>query len=105
MGRTQSLKKKLTAFKNRVNASIPIDKMILFGSGATGDAGKDSDIDLIIVSRKFNGLDFFQRGAKMYDYWGMCAAVDFLCYTPKEFDKLKKQVSIISEALKYGVMV
>jgi predicted nucleotidyltransferase len=32
------------------------EKIILFGSYARGDAGPDSDVDLLVVSRKADGL-------------------------------------------------
>jgi hypothetical protein len=31
--------------------------------------------------------------------------VDFICYTPEEFEKLKKEVSIVSEAFKEGIEI
>ena len=37
-------------------AGIFVNKAILFGSFARGDAGSDSDIDLIIVSEQFDTL-------------------------------------------------
>ena len=54
-------------------------------------------IDLVIVSPKFTKLNFFKRGAKMYDYWDLDYPVDFLCYTPKEFNKFKKQMTKFPE--------
>ena len=59
----------LTQFKKRVSKNYPIDKLILFGSQASGKAGPNSDIDLLIVSPKFKNLDFLERGVKMYSYW------------------------------------
>jgi hypothetical protein len=41
----------------------------------------------------------------MYDFCDLNYPVDFLCYTPEEFNKLKKEVSIVSEALKEGVEI
>jgi hypothetical protein len=41
----------------------------------------------------------------MYDFWDLNYPVDFLCYTPEEFNKLKKEVSIVSEALKEGIEI
>jgi hypothetical protein len=32
-------------------------------------------------------------------------SADFICYTPEEFEKLKKEVSIVSEALKEGIEI
>ncbi|MEK6948796.1 MAG: nucleotidyltransferase domain-containing protein [Nanoarchaeota archaeon] len=105
MGKKKSIKEKLKGFKYMVNRDIPIDNMILFGSRVKGKKGKDTDIDLIIVSQKFRKLDFFQRGAKMYDYWDLRYPVDFLCYTPEEFNKLKKQITIVREAVKEGIEI
>jgi len=105
MGGRKSIKDMLKLFKNKLNAEVPIKKMVFFGSRYNGKAKKDSDIDLIIVSSKFRKLDFFQRGAKMYDYWDLDYPVDFLCYTPEEFNKLKKQVSIVKEAVENGIEI
>ena len=105
MDKVKSIRKKLKDFKYRVNRDIPVDTMILFGSRAKGKTGKDRDVDLLIVSPRFKKLDFFKRGAKMYDYWDLNYPVDFLCYTPKEFNKLKKQITIVREAVKEGILI
>jgi len=96
---------KLKEFKKSVNKDFPISEMYLFGSMASGKIHKYSDIDLIIVSPKFRKLNFFQRGAKMYDYWNLRMPVDFLCYSPEEFNKLKKQVTIVREAVDEGIEI
>ena len=95
----------LKAYKNDLSKDVSVYKMIFFGSRAKGSFHKDSDIDLIIVSPKFRRLNFFKRGAKMYDYWSLNYPVDFLCYTPEEFNKLKKQITIVKEAVKKGVEI
>ena len=95
----------LKSYKNDLSKDVPVYKMIFFGSRAKGRFHKDSDIDLIIVSPKFRRLNFFKRGAKMYDYWSLNYPVDFLCYTPEEFNKSKKQITIVREAVKKGVEI
>ncbi len=70
-----------------------------------GNSHKDSDIDLIIVSPSFEKLNFIQRAAKMYDYWDLEYPVDFLCFTESEFEKKKKQVSIVNEAVREGIAI
>ena len=62
-------------------------------------------MDLIIISPDFENMNFFERVSKMYDYWEIDLPVDFLCYTPKEYNKLKKGITIVSEALKKGVLI
>jgi len=79
--------------------------MYFFGSMASGKPRKYSDLDLIIVSPKFEKLNFFKRGAKMYNYWKLDHPVDFICYTPKEFNKLKKQITIVKEAVETGIEI
>ena len=82
-----------------------IEKAILFGSFARGEAQKDSDIDLILVSSEFEGKSALKRPVRFYIDWNLGYPVDFLCYTPKEFDNLRKQVSIVSQALKEGIEI
>ncbi|MEN7981908.1 MAG: nucleotidyltransferase domain-containing protein [Nanoarchaeota archaeon] len=84
---------------------ISLQKIILFGSQATGEATEDSDIDLIVVAPDFEKMNFFERVKKMNNYWNLDYAVDFLCYTPEEFEKKKNRISIVSEALKEGVII
>ena len=105
MGQRAIITKKLEAFKKAVEKDFPIERLILFGSQATGKATKDSDIDLVIVSQKFLKLDFIERGVKMYDYWDLSYPMDFLCYTPEEFKELEHKPSIISEALREGIEI
>ncbi len=45
------------------------------------------------------------QGARLYDYWKLPYPVDFICYTPREFAKLSRKVSIISESLKRGIAI
>lgn len=105
MDRKLYIKNQLKQFKNSVNKEFPIRNMYFFGSRANGKAHKWSDIDLIIVSPKFRKLDFFKRGATMYNYWKLRYPVDFLCYTPEEFKKMSKGITIISEAIKSGIRI
>jgi hypothetical protein len=95
----------LSLFKSKVNKKFPIKRMIFFGSRAGGKPHKDSDIDLIIVSPGFRGLNFFKRGYNMYKFWNYDLPVDFLCYTPEEFERMKKMITIVSHAVKEGIEV
>ncbi|MBI4210018.1 MAG: nucleotidyltransferase domain-containing protein [Candidatus Diapherotrites archaeon] len=96
---------RLKEFKTKAGKDYPIQRLIWFGSRVTGKPHRWSDIDLIIVSRKFRGMDFIERGARMYDYWKPDYPADFLCFTPKEFTERSKQITIVSEALKEGIEV
>ncbi len=105
MDRKEYLIQKLREFALRSSERIEIDKMIFFGSMVRGDAHEDSDIDLIIVSPAFRNLSFWRRAVGLYQYWNLDFPVDFLCFTPEEFEKKSKQVTIVSEAVKEGIEI
>lgn len=105
MVQKESIIQQLKVFLTNLNEIIKINEIILFGSRAEGTASRKSDVDLIIVSEDFEGKNFFERASMMYDYWDLDLPVDFLCYTTKEFNKLKKGITIVSEALKKGIVM
>jgi len=101
----RKLIQELKNFKYRLKNDVYINKMIFFGSRIKGKPHKYSDIDLIIVSKNFRGKKFRYRSLGFYDYWDLDYPVDFLCYTPEEFNKQKKQVTIVRDALKNGIEI
>ncbi|MBI3413375.1 MAG: nucleotidyltransferase domain-containing protein [Candidatus Aenigmarchaeota archaeon] len=86
-----------------------VDKIIIFGSAARGEMTKHSDVDIIVVSRKFGVKDMFKITPKLSDEWHFKQRidhpVDILLFSTKEFEKRKKEVSIVSEALREGIVV
>ncbi|MCK4997011.1 nucleotidyltransferase domain-containing protein [Candidatus Pacearchaeota archaeon] len=92
-------------FKEKLTKRFQNSKVILFGSRATGNSTEQSDFDLIVVSEAFEDKDIIKRGSLMYDDWDYNFAVDFICYTPEEFKEKESRVSIVSEALKTGVVI
>ncbi|MBI2576855.1 nucleotidyltransferase domain-containing protein [Candidatus Woesearchaeota archaeon] len=91
----------LKAFKKKNK----LDRMYFFGSLAGGKGHRWSDIDLVVVANRFRGKGILERAPKLYLAWDLKFPVDFLCYTPEEFNKLKKQVSIVREAVKEGIEI
>lgn len=92
-------------FVTKLRARYTIEKIILFGSRARGDHLIESDFDFIIVSPDFNGIPFTRRMASIYEYWDERCDVEPLCYTPEEFERKKKEIGIVSEAIKEGVEI
>lgn len=95
---------KLKIFKRIIEEKYQIKNIILFGSRVGEDYNKDSDVDLIIVG-KFKGKNSLKRAPPLYLMWNIQLPVDFLCYTPKEFNKLKNQATIVREAVKNGIEI
>lgn len=80
-------------------------KAVLFGSAARGEMKENSDIDLILVSERFEGKSALKRPVQFYLDWDLGYPVDFLCYTSEEFDTLRKKATIVREALKEGIEI
>lgn|SRR3989338_642243 len=104
MGRKKHLEH-LAEFKKSLSAQMPIQKMYLFGSRARGNPKRWSDFDLLIVSSSFRKKNRLKRPRGFYDHWTIDYPVDFLCYTPEEFNKLKNQITIVREAVKRGIEI
>lgn len=92
-------------FLKKLKKDFSVDRVIFFGSRVGEEYFKHSDIDLIVVSEDFEGIDFTKRMSLMYNYWDSDLDVDFLCYTPKEFEKISKMMTIVREAVKGGIVV
>lgn len=105
MGRREDIIKGIKKFKTSLNQQMHVEKMILFGSYAKGTFNSDSDVDLIIVSPKFSDLQFSKRALGFYKFWPLRLPVDFICFSPSEFNRLKRTVSLVSEALQNGIEI
>jgi len=95
----------IRGFLKKLKKDLSVEKIILFGSRAGKDYLEHSDIDLLVVSKDFENIGFSERIVKMYDYWVSDSDVDFLCYTPEEFKKLSKMITIVREAVKKGILI
>jgi predicted nucleotidyltransferase len=78
--------------------------VLLFGSRARRCA-RDSDVDLIVVSHRFNGVAFPDRAVMLLNDLDPSVATDFLCYTPAEFASKRDELGIVSQAIEEGVLL
>lgn len=92
-------------FIRNVRKKFKIEKAIFFGSRSRGDHFLNSDYDIILVSKDFEGIFFTKRTAMMYDYWGSPLNLEAFCYTPAEFEKKKRQIGIIKSAVESGIEI
>ena len=76
------------------------EKIILFGSAATGKADEFSDIDLIIVYE--TQKRFLDRLRDLYMAWNLPRAVDILAYTPEEFALMITENPFVQDAVAEG---
>lgn len=80
-----------------------IERAILFGSRARGDALAHSDYDLLIVSPDFGGQPFYARAAPLLLLWDRPQDLELLCYTPEEFEAKRRGLNIAATAASEGV--
>jgi predicted nucleotidyltransferase len=100
--RTISILKDLTRQKG-----VDVDKIVVFGSYARGEEKKGSDIDIIIVSRNFEGKDIFERveiasGLHRELVEKTMMPADIMYYSPTEWGKGNSL--IINQAKEEGIV-
>lgn len=105
MGADPNIVKAVQRLRTKVGKEFPFERVILFGSRARGDAGPHSDVDLMLVSPAFEGKSAGKRAWKIHLAWDLDLPVDFVCYTPGEFERLRHRVSLVSVALREGIEI
>jgi len=84
---------------------VNVERVILYGSYALGNERKDSDIDLVIISKDFQKMNLRER----LEVLGIAAArimkpVEAKGYTPEEIE-MTSQASFLKEVLEIGVSI
>lgn len=89
----------IRAVVDKIVAAYQPDKIMLFGSYATGQATEDSDVDLLIV--KETSLPRHQRGREVRQYlYGSKLPMDIVVATPHELEQSQlKPHSFLYKAL------
>jgi len=97
-----STRKKIREMTERIIRDFDPEKIILFGSHARGEAGPDSDADLLVVMRVSGSK---RKMAARIDLAisGLGLPKDVIVVTPEEVEKYKNVVgTIIYPALREG---
>jgi predicted nucleotidyltransferase len=74
-----------------INSGIDVDAIALFGSARTGRMHEDSDIDMIVISKSFEGKDIFERAAmtvkpELATQRKFTVPLDILKMSPQEYE-------------------
>lgn len=93
----------LLAIKSR----IPVEKMILFGSYATGKASEDSDVDLCVITEDAKGQ--FETAKKIRNVlWDVpnCPPLTLIPITPNRFgEKLSQHDPFFEDIVRLGIVL
>lgn len=105
MNQDQSVQAVINEMVRRIRESIHPDKIILFGSHARGMAGRESDVDLLVImpiegSKRKKTVQIYHLLA------GMGIPKDVIVATPQEVNKYRDVVgTIYRSALQEGKIV
>ena len=86
---------------------LHISKIILFGSHVISASTKESDIDIVIVSKDFRNKDIFKRiklikDAEIMTIKKFMVPMDIITLTPEE---LKNENSIVADFAQKGEVI
>lgn len=93
---------KISEIVNKIASGYNPDKIILFGSYATGNPNENSDLDLFVIKK--SDLLRPQRTIQVRKMlFGSMIPIDLIVYTPKEIDESRaNKFSFVNEVLKTG---
>ena len=80
---------KIRKFVERAREEISVEEVYLFGSHISGKIYPDSDIDIAVISKSFEGIEPFERLVWLgkIAWKAGTPEVEALGYTPEEFQK------------------
>ncbi|MBU7009951.1 MAG: nucleotidyltransferase domain-containing protein [Theionarchaea archaeon] len=81
------------------------EKVILFGSRVKGEAEEESDLDVILVAETFREVHFLRRMPMVLKKIRFPKHVDYICYFPEEFERMKETSSVVMDALEKGIVL
>jgi uncharacterized protein len=89
------VQKQIDIYLKRVKSAYKPDRVILYGSYAKGQQSPFSDVDMLVISKKFENMDTYDRFSKLYDL-GSDLSLDFnaIGFTPEEVKALTYQTTV-----------
>ncbi len=102
--RLQLLQRNLDRILDALKTHYHPDKVIVFGSMASGNVTEASDLDLLIV--KETDKRFFDRVKEVVSLCDYDVGVDFLVYTPRELtEEMKDNPFVRDEIISKGKVI
>ncbi len=102
--RAPDVERIVSQFVAALSSQVHVDKVILFGSRARGEATDDSDIDLLIISSDF-GRDILADYTLLYRCMPLAPVdIDVIPHTPGQIAAAEPE-TFLATALEDGVVV
>lgn len=101
----KEIKQALTIFLKRLKKMLKADQVIVFGSQADGRATKYSDIDVIVLSSRFEEMNEDERLDILYDASSLIEPdIQPWGFTPKEAKQANPQTTL-GDAYLHGIRI
>lgn len=93
----------LRVFKSVLEKKIIVNKMILFGSFAKNTQREDSDVDVAVVSKDFEGLNHWERIEILTNaIYEVFEPIEAVAFSPEEWER---NDSLIAQFAKSGQFI
>lgn len=103
MTRDRILSEELDSIKKKMVRYYQPEKIIIFGSYASGNIKQTSDLDIAIIKK--TSARFLDRLKEVALLTRPKIGVDFLVYTPEEFKKMKEQENHFIKEIEKGKVI
>jgi predicted nucleotidyltransferase len=99
----QRLQAELNRMLDLLRQRADVEKVIVAGSMARGDAGVHSDLDVVVIQK--TDKRFLDRLGDFYSYLCPTVETDILVYTPQEWEELALSRGFFRRLHREGVVM
>jgi len=103
MKKHRPLVERICDYVSQVDAELGVERAFIYGSTAKGNRLKESDVDLIIVSKAFKRMPQPRRLYLLQKLWSYREGLHALACTPGEFTKASEERLMMKEILSYAI--
>lgn len=90
-------------FLPKLVAEFKPSAVLAFGSRARGEGLRHSDLDLLIVSDRFQNVRWLDRPGLVVETLDLDFGADLLCYTPEEYERKRHELGVVRTASVDGI--
>ncbi|OGK30213.1 hypothetical protein A3B02_02150 [Candidatus Roizmanbacteria bacterium RIFCSPLOWO2_01_FULL_42_14] len=101
----KKIQKQVEVFVDRIKVAFQPEMVVLFGSYVSGKTTPYSDIDILVIAKKFTRVNTFERFSQMYDLSeDLERDINAIGVTPNELRKAVYKTTL-RDALETGIII
>lgn len=102
VGITPEIESIVRDYADRLKEQIRVDRIIVFGSRARGEALNQSDVDVAVISPSFADMPWVRRLEFLSVNWRYNVPGECFGYTPEEFETRGDELGFVGEIQRHG---